>query len=558
MEMLTAPSSTTSTSSTRELIEKYKDKFKKKLWRIQNLYKIRDKNRKIVPLHLNAVQRRIVNQIAPTLNARLPVRHFDLKSRQQGISTFWLIWWFDDTLWRANTVTGVLAHKRESLNYLMNIPRIAYDYLPGIIKPKLVEDTKWGMKFDYNSQFFVSLSIRSTGVHNLHISEWCWCEDEEVQASIGAASELTNITGETTGNGVGNDGYVTYQQAKIGENGFTQAFHPWYFSPEYVSPLNGLILKQTDKEKALRARVQMEYGIALTDEQLLWRRLMDAKLKSIRKQEYPESDDDAFRTSGNKFFDYKKAHTLIMEAKEFLRTNEPIEQTDDYIQFEVPKSGSIYVAGADTSEGVGDYSVLKIINVTEQRDAFVYRARCGVDVFYKVCDKWCRKFNNALLAVERNNHGHAVLLGLENDCRYPRLYRTTTTKRLKVDEIPIYKTGWETNATSRPIMLDELKWAIEGDSDQDEEHFEPEFTVLDIQLLKELLTFTEKDGKFEAEAGEHDDDIIATSIAYQVYKRNKRYTRFQNLPSGNGHDNGKKGGITFGILVGGTEREEKI
>lgn len=504
----------------------FKQTYGNKLWRLENLYKIRNKNKQLTNLKLNNIQKRMLADIGRDK----PIKAFFLKYRQGGVSTFWLLYWLDETIFTRNTVTGILADKKENLGYLFEIVRLAHEYMPDNFRPRLGEDSKSALSFpDINSKIMVSLSIKSTALHNLHVSEWCYCEDDEIARTLAACSPTANITGESTGNGIGNHGYELYQDAKRGESPFKAAFYPWYIQEEYRLPLNGIdtsSLVLTKDERRLTQYMEHEYGLKLDPEQLLFRRAKQKELKGLYRQEFPETDEDAFLTSGNKFFEPRKVHRLLLEAKEMIRQTPPWQEDkdEDFIAWEKPTPKHVYAAGADTSEGSHDYSVLKIICVTCRREAFVYRARCGVDVFYRACDKWGREYRNALMAVERNNHGHAVLLGLDEIMHYPNLYKQeNVTRPIVGNDQKVTKIGWQTDKTSKPLMLDELKYAIEGDSSEDEDHFLPEFRVMDQTLLSECLTFEQVDGKLQAIEGKFDDDVIATSIAYQMYKRLKRY-----------------------------------
>lgn len=514
-----------------ELVDKYKDK----IWRIQNLYKIRDKNRQLVKLVLNQVQREILHDVLPAYKAGRGIRHFTLKPRQVGVSTFWMIWHLDDTLFNFNTITGVLAHKWDNIKTIMEIVKIAYDNMPPRLRPPLGDNTKTALSFPtINSKLFSGLSVRSTAVHNLHISEWCFCKDAEIGASLGATSEATHISGESTGNGVGNDGYSTYHLGKKGENAYTVRFFPWYVQDEYKAVGAPSIERLTDAEIRFVKMAKSEWNVGITNDQLAWRRKKMADLKSLFPQEFPESDEDAFRTSGSKFFDYKKTHRLLLEAKAYLQENPPVEETDDYIQFESPDRGSLYVAGADTADSGGDYCVLKIINVTKKREAFVFRARCGVDHFSRVCDKWGRIFNNALMCPELNNHGIAVIKYLESpESLYPNLYAEEVPRHNVLGlDVRVKRIGWLTNASTKPFMLDHLKFAIEGDSQEDADHFQPSLLWLDQWLLNETLTIESRDAKIEAVAGEHDDDVMATAIAVQMFNLRRRNAHSEDNSTG--------------------------
>lgn len=435
-----------------------------------------------------------------------------------------MLWWLDETIFTPNVTTGILAPKWELLHHLWGIIELAYKTFPE--KLDIRQESARAIEFAHNnSKIFISLSIRSTALHNLHISEWCFCKDEEVRATLGACSPLTNISGESTGNGVGNDGYITYQDAKTKDNEYKQRFIAWFLQEDYRLPLNEIephsIMNNLESdERKLQELMQKEYNLNLEPEQVLFRRQKKRQLKDLFAQEYPETDEDAFITSGTHFFNINKWLTLYKEAREWHKKELWYEKTDNYIAFEQPNRRDIFCAGADTSEGVEDYSVLKIINVTKQREAFVYRAKCGVKTFYHECDKWCRAYNNALLAVEDNNTGHAVLLGLEEDCKYNNLYKETNVTRMAIQKGQIkVKLGWHTDTLSRTLLLTDLKYAIEDDDNIDDTNFLPEFMVFDLDLLREGLTFIKNNNKYEAEVGKNDDDIFATGIAFQMYKK---------------------------------------
>lgn len=520
-------------------LEKYARTVGNKYWRLTNLYKIRTKDQKLVNFQPNGIQQMILRGLVD----KHPIRDFYLKYRQGGVSTFWLLWWLDETIFKPYTVTGILADKWENLGRLWSIIEIAYEHMPPEFKPNIGEPTSKKLVFpDQHSEIFISLSIRSVGVHNLHVSEWCFTEDEELNATIGSLSAESNVSGESTANGVGNHGYETYQDAKKGLNGYKAHFFPWFVDPTYAFDTAGITVRWTDEEKRMADKAFKGWGVQITDGQILWRRRTKRTLRGMFAQEYPEDDESAFLASGERFFDSKKVHALLTEAREWADTNDPWQSSDDFIAWEPPQKDDVYVAGADTSEGVsGDYSVLKIINVTKRREAFTYRARVGVDVFYKVCHRWCSLYNNALLAVESNNHGHAVLLGLNETMRYSNLYKQTGTTRDSIDKFPKEKLGWDTNVNTKPMMLDHLKVAIEGDTSEDEHNFQPEFSVRDQIFLQECLTFRESHGKLTAEEGKHDDVVMATAIAFQMYLKARAWP---------------KRASDFGIFIGG-ERQLK-
>lgn len=491
-----------------------------KVWRINNLYKIRTKNQGVARFKLNDLQINILRDI----QGMKPVRHITLKTRQVGLSTFWEIYWLDDTWFQDGVITGIMAHKRESIEHLTSIVKIAMASFPGR-KVEVVEENKTRITFPNNSSILFSLEFRSTPLHNLHISEWCFCDNERVWATVGATNKWTNITGESTGNGIGNDGYITWMAAKEGKNGFKYRFIPWYAHQEYRMPTDGLPKFVPDaKEKKW----------ALDQQQIHFRRQMQEKLKNAFIVEYPETEEDAFAQSGIGYFDSRKIVALVREAREYESTHD-VKRDNLWTIWEEPQPGHIYVLGGDTAEGIGaDYSTFKILCVTCRAHAMAYRGHVAIDQFYKDVDTFGRRYNTALVGIERNNHGHAVLLGLRQVCKYPNLFiDKDEDTRIIVDlskKRPEPKYGWHTTSITKPLMCDQLKIAVEGDGLQDENDFTPEYHIRDLVFLSECLTFRQDGTKLSAASGYHDDSIMAEAIAFQMYLLAKRgRSRMQNL-----------------------------
>jgi hypothetical protein len=540
-------------------IARYRSTYGSKLWRLTSLYKIVDKAGRQVRYAPNAIQTALYEVLEGCKEAQDAIRMFALKYRQGGVSTACLLWHLDEAIFHPGLNCGVLSHKTESLTHLASIIENGYKLLPERLRPALITDNKSELefahgpklasgKYEQSSKMFVALEIRSTAVHRLHISEACFCETKKIRASLGAVPPTGIITAESTGNGVGDWGYITFSEAQepalagATRSDWVAKFYPWFIQAEYRLPLNGMPPPRlTDEERKLVDYALAEYSVKIQVEQLLWRRKMKRDLKDAFPVEFPERAEDAFMSSGKFFFHHRKIIALIRDAEEALRQAPPVEEADDYIIFENPRPRQLYVAGADVAEGNGnDFSTIKIINVTTRREAFRYKAKVSVGNFYRALDKWGRFYNNALLAPELNNHGHAVLMGLEETCHYPNLWydaekeNRQLTRSLTAPKPAIRKReyGWKTTAQSRPLILDSLKLSVEGEVDEDVEHFAPEYTVLDLEFLAECLTFTEVDGKYQAAAGKNDDLVMAGAIANRLFLGARTRTNGQGSGSG--------------------------
>jgi hypothetical protein len=109
--------------------------------------------------------------------------------------------------------------------------------------------------------------------------------------------------------------------------------------------------------------------------------------------------------------------------------------------------------------------------------------------------KLAREYGNALVVVERNNHGSAVIAFLRGVCRYDHLFQQGG------------QVGWLTTSISRPQVLASLACAL----------VETPEIFSSKRLLMECRSFVRKgNGRVEAQAGEHDDCVLAMAIALAV------------------------------------------
>jgi hypothetical protein len=127
-------------------------------------------------------------------------------------------------------------------------------------------------------------------------------------------------------------------------------------------------------------------------------------------------------------------------------------------------------------------------------------------------EKLAKEYNQALVVVERNNHGVGILAYLAGVCRYPRIFEQDGQQ------------GWLTSTVSRPLMIGTLGAAL-VDSPQ---IFSSE------RLLRECRTFVRhRNGKMAAQNGEHDDCVMAMAMALEVLAARATASRSHSLWSWN-------------------------
>lgn len=165
------------------------------IWRLTHLYQIQTKKAQKIVFDPKPIQRLLMKFVA--------VWHLILvlKARQEGVSTFFLLYHLDRTLFTPNCTTVILAHRRDSLQKLFRIIKIAYEFCPDRIqladgriwtKPKAKYDSKNEPHFEgIDSRIYVALEVRSDTVHGLHVSEWAHIRnaDDVLTATLGAVVE---------------------------------------------------------------------------------------------------------------------------------------------------------------------------------------------------------------------------------------------------------------------------------------------------------------------------------------------------------------------------------
>ncbi|KKL76700.1 hypothetical protein LCGC14_2042310, partial [marine sediment metagenome] len=78
-----------------------------RLWRLNNLYVIKDENGTMVPFRLNEVQ--------VELHRGLWFFVIIPKARQLGVTTFFSILYFDQILFSKNKTANIIAHRQDDM-----------------------------------------------------------------------------------------------------------------------------------------------------------------------------------------------------------------------------------------------------------------------------------------------------------------------------------------------------------------------------------------------------------------------------------------------------------
>jgi len=489
-------------------------------WIEANLW-IRTKDRRLIPFVFNAVQ--------VDYHGGRTAWDMILKPRQLGFTTLISALLFADCLLSPNTISVIVAHDVDSSEKIFRIVQLFWERLPARAR-SLAGKPRFSNRREFlwpaiNSHFYVGTAGaltfgRGQTINNLHCSEFAfWPKPEEALAALTEAVPANGrIVIESTANGVGNYFHDLWIAAKHGDNRFRPHFYRWWQDPTYrlaVDPAEAEILRvglRTD-ERDLMA------GHTLDLAQIAWRREKTRDLGQRFKQEYPENDLDCFLASTRGCFDRERlsqAAARIDAAPAPLRVGVIQSKTGDVamapgilLVWQKPIEGRIYVIGADVGEGLagGDASAACVLDRETGAQVAELHGRVPPERFAQQLNLLGRWYNAALLAVERNNHGHSTLNTLRNVCRYPRLYY-----HVRYD--PVGETtpvlGWPTDQATKPILVDDLAAAISQEA----------IIIKSAGLVDECMTFISTDsGAQQAAEGKFDDRVIAAGIAWQARKR---------------------------------------
>lgn len=515
---------------------------------IESLLYIKTKERGLVRFQFNEVQNRVYEIIQQQRKNKIPVRIILLKARQTGLSTLTEALIFHDTASNENVSSLIIAHDKESTQHLFKMSKLFYDKLDKDFKPMQRTSNKIEVAFEnpnpktrdrepgLRSIIRVETANnmqagRAFTVQNLHISELAfWEKPEEVMTGLLQAVpdiEDSMIVIESTANGMGGYYYDMWQDAKAGKNDFIPVFIPWFELNEYRKelPPDFKIIDYDDQIYSNEARIKERYN--LDDEQIYWRRWTiknkcNNRLDKFR-QEYPSDDIEAFITTGKNVFDleiikdYRKfvsipIHGEFVETEEIKDgiTNKKLEFRHNpsgnwYIHKE-PEEDNRYVFGVDVAEGLadGNYSAVVILDKKNMEEVGGYHGHIRPETFSKELAKAGKYYNDALIAVEVNNHGLTTLTHLK-PIYYRLYYRPEFGKRVAHTTENL---GWKTTGKTKPLMIDNLDKSLR----------DKDVVINSIEILDELSTYTEfADGKMGADGNAYDDRVMALAIAVTVW-----------------------------------------
>ncbi len=447
------------------------------------------------------LKRLIANPAQQAFEERCGRQNIVLKARQMGITTWVSARFFLRTITRPGTLTLQVAHTREAAESIFGTVRRMWEGLPEDLREgplRLSRANAGQMVFgEIDSEFRISSAAelnagRGLSVQNLHCSEVSRWPGDAAMTLAGLRAALApqgELVLESTPNGAYGAFYEEWCAATDeanAENGVVRHFFPWWMEPAYRGPAVAPDT-MTAEERGLSAK----HG--LSAEQIGFRRGLERTYGLLRAQEFAEDPETCFRTTGACCFDVDTLDQRIREAPEPI-----VRRRNGALQVWLkPVVGREYVVAVDSAGGGndGDFAAVEVVEIATGLQCAELRERMRPEDLARVSVEVAREYGGALIAVERNNHGAAVLAYIETREGYRRLYKQHG------------EAGWLTSAASKPEMVARMGVLLSETPER----------FMSRRLLAECRTFvTDERGRAAAATGSHDDLVMAMAIAQAV------------------------------------------
>ncbi|HBR1772144.1 TPA: terminase [Klebsiella pneumoniae] len=285
------------------LTEKQKKLLKNRLWRLNHLYKIKDKNGKCVTFKMTPEQLEYFEGMHD--------RNVILKARQLGFTTEVCIIQLDLALFHKKEC-ALIAHSLPDAERLFrNKTQFAYQRMPDDIKlaNPLVKETTSEYVFSKGGSVTVSTSFRGGTLYSLHVSEFgkiCAKYPEKAKEIVTGAFEAVPLGGVITleSTAEGRAGYF-YDYCAEAEKAMLQGkelsnldwkffFFSWWKNPQYaIDPVESLPARLLE----YFAEMEAKHGIVVNERQKAWYYAKEKTLGDDMKREYPTIPAEAFQQS---------------------------------------------------------------------------------------------------------------------------------------------------------------------------------------------------------------------------------------------------------------------
>jgi len=445
---------------------------------LENFCKIKGKKPgSLLPFVLKECQKDLFNTLR--VNNRVMI----LKARQLGFSSAMVGYFYHNTIMNPGTNTAIIGYNSQLVTELLDKVKTFHRTTPEELRPTIEYNSKYEMSFPaMDSKIIVLPSTEYVGrgytLHNVLVTELSFWDKADEKMSILEASVPIDgkIVIESTPNQIGDRYHRMWMDDNNGYIKKSYGYH-WGYTDDEIN----LIRRRLNDPKKFAREYLLQFmssGRPVFDQNVI----LESRKNILGENDVVEVGDG-------------KKHIVSME--DGFRIYKPIDP------------GGLYIFGVDTSEGMedGDYSVIIVWDRKTGEEVALYRGLVPPDRLADKLDVWGRRYNNALMVVEVNNHGLTTLTCLRQKL-YPNLY-FRPSKFETMGQPVSDRLGWKTNKVTRPLLIDELAKALR----------DGEIIIHSKELLDEMTTMVYNDnGDMVSQRGYHDDCIFAAGIGLQGFK----------------------------------------
>lgn len=292
-----------------------------KLWRLNNLYWITNKEGKAIRFKMTPEQLEYFEG--------MHTRNIILKVRQLGFTTEVCIIQLDAALFES-AKCALIAHTLNDAKRLFREKvKYAYDRLPAEIKAAnpASNDASGELVFKKGGSIYVSTSFRGGTLRYLHVSEFgkiCAKYPEKAREIVTGAFEAVSTdcfaTIESTAEG--RAGYF-FEYCQTAEKAALQGkslspldwkffFFSWFGNPDYaIDQVEPIPQRLTDYFNG----IEQKLGIVINERQRAWYYAKEKTLGDDMKREYPSTPEEAFQQSVEGAYYAKQFHWLYSQKR---------------------------------------------------------------------------------------------------------------------------------------------------------------------------------------------------------------------------------------------------
>ena len=440
---------------------------------INTYAKITHPQKGLIPFHLYDFQENLLDSFE---DHRFNVI---LKARQLGISTITAAYISWMMLFHREKNVLVMATKfSTAANLVKKVKSIIKNLPKWLAITDISIDNRASFELSNGSQIKASSTSgdagRSEALSLLVVDEAAHVEglDELWMGLYPTLSTGGRCIALSTPNGVGNWFHKIYTEADLGLNDFHPTVLKWDRHP---------------------------------DRNLAW---FENETKNMSRIEIAQELECNFNMSGETVFsgeDIDKYESFLKEPKYRTGIDRNLWIWEEY------DPNSTYLIAADVARGDGkDYSVFHVFKLETMEAIAEYRGKVTPDIFSRILYDAGNEYGKALLVVENNSVGFAVLEKLR-DFQYSNLYYSIKSTHEYVEE---YKAenmsnavaGFTTTSKTRPLIVAKMEEFVRNGL----------IKMYSSRLLSEMKTFVWNNGRAEAMRSYNDDLIMSCAVACWV------------------------------------------